>query len=272
MLSEYRKNYEQLASQIPNWIKISKSELCFKYLKYKKENNPLCEVYLAAVIAKFLKRAESEYYNQSYQVISEEEYYDLIIESVMRMLSKKSWENKDSKLYGNVDAPEIAINTNIKSNKINLYVFLQRDKRKLNNNILSLDTLEENSSDGYFLPYNDEDISIDLYINQLVVDYFNHKEYANAFIIDSIMNKNIFIHKNNNIEFSPGKLKTCLKNIDDQYCKIFSNQYNLNLNEVKHSIKYVKELSNSKLNTTIQRLFKNLKNNKELYSLTHNAY
>ena len=98
MLSEYRKNYEQFASQLHDWKKLSKSELCFKYLEYKEDNNPLYEVYLAAVIAKFLKKAEVDYYNQTYKIISEEQYYDIIIESITRMWKNVKSENRNRQI------------------------------------------------------------------------------------------------------------------------------------------------------------------------------
>ena len=65
MLSEYRKYYEQIASQVPTWTKMSKSELCLNYVNYKKE------CYLAGLIAKYLKKAEIDYNSQYYKTIIE---------------------------------------------------------------------------------------------------------------------------------------------------------------------------------------------------------
>lgn len=272
MLSEYRKSYEILASQIPGWKYLSKSDLCYKYIEYENSDNMLANYYLAGLLAKYMKKAESEYHNQVYKYISEDDYYDLIIQSVLYVIDKRVWENKNSKLYKNKDGPEIAINQSLKTSKINMYIFMQRDKRKLNINSVSLDSLEETTSDGFFIPYHDADISTDLYIGSLIKDYFNKKQYLNAFLLDSIMNKNVFVDKNNQVEFNLGKLKSSIKNIDKDYCKIFSQRYQLKTVEVENAISYFNNINYSKLDSVIKKLFNNLRKDKELLSILYDVY
>lgn len=272
MLSEFRKSYEYVANQIPNWNQLSKSELCYRYVDLKDHNDSKADIYLSGLIAKFLKKAEVDYNLQPYKVITEENYYDLVVESIMYVLDKRIWDNPDSKLYHKSDSPEIAINMCLKSNKVNLYVYLQRDKRKLNQGIISLDGIQENASEGYFIPYEDEDISAELYIKNLVKDYFQHKNYLDAFILDAVFNRDVFSDKNNTVEFNQAKLRSAIKSIDESYCKFFSRYYNIDLQEVKDSLKYVVNLTYTKLDTSINKLFKVLRNDKQLSLILHDAY
>lgn len=272
MLSEYRKYYEQTASLVPAWVHMSKSELCLNYIKYKEEKNSIAECYLAGLIAKYLKKAEAEYNSQYYKVISEDQYYNLITESILYVLDKQVWKDENSKLYNKESAPEIAINTNFKTSKINLFIYLQRDKRKLNNTALSLDTLEENSSDGYFIPAEDRDISTDMCIDSFVKKYFSNKEYINAYSLDLIINNDVF---NNGIAnkgaLSITKVRNILTSLDYKYCKSFSDKYKVNFQEVKESIKYIEKTSNSSIDTLIRKLVKTLRRNKEFSDIVHNA-
>jgi len=272
MLSECRSNYENLANYIPGWLKISKSELCFSYIRLKEQGDPSAEYYLSALIAKYLRKMEIEYNSQYYKNISEDDYYNMLIECILFVVRSKAWEDENSSLYKNENAPEIAINTCIKNSVVNQYIYLQRDKRKSNNGALSLNLLEENSSEGYFIPYNDEDISADLYVKELIKSYFNDKEYLNAFVLDAILNKNVFVDGKDGVRFSLSKLKTSIRNINKSYCKVFSNNYEISLKEVEDSLKYCQGISHTRLDTSIQRFFKILKRDKELSMLVHNAY
>lgn len=246
---------------------MSKSELCLNYVNYKKE------CYLAGLIAKYLKKAEIDYNSQYYKTLSEDQYYDLIIESILYVLDKKIWKDKNSKLYNKENAPEIAINTTLKSARINLFVYMQRDKRKLNSNVLSLDELEENSSDGYFLPAKDKDISTNLYVYDIIKKYFNNKEYLNAYSLDLIMNNDVFSNKvSNGSMISITKVRTILTSLDYKYCKIFSDRYKVNLKETQESIKSIEKTPNSGIETSIRKLLKTLRKDKDLSLFLHNAY
>lgn len=272
LLSTYRKNYEQMASYIKDWDKLSKSDLCYNYLKYKENDNFLADCYLSGLISKYLKKMEIEYNKQQIKIISEEDYYNMVIESILYVLDKKIWDNSNSSLYKDSSAPEIAINTNLKSNIINFYIYLQRDKRKLNSGILSLDLLEENSSDGYYAQCTDEDVSTKIYLEKLIKQQFDDKEYIGAFTLDIMLNNNVFTDRKDEVVFSNSKLKHFIKEMDYDYCVRFSEKYKISLKDVLGSLKYIKNIGPSNLDKYIQKLFKILRKDKELSLFLHNAY
>lgn len=228
-------------------------------------------MYLAAIIYKVLNRATTYYSKQYFKLLSEEDCYDVIIQSILYVLDKKVWENPSSSLYGNKQAPEIAINMKIKSSFMNECCAKNRQKRKVNIESLSLDSLEEESPDGYFLPYYDKDVITNLYIKNLVKKYFGNKDYLNAFILDGIVNNNSFTKVEGNQKFCVGKLHSSIDKIDKAYCKSFSENYEISCNDVEDSLQYIKNISVSSFNKTLRRLFKVLRKDEDLYLLLKNA-
>jgi len=172
-------------------------------------------------------------------------------------------------LYNKDNAPEIAINTCLKCAKVNLYVFSQRDKRKANTTALSLDMLEENSSDGYYLPDSKQARLLDTTLYDLIQTYFLRKQYLTAFILDLILNDNVFSISKNGAEFSIKKLKQRLMSLDKDYCKGFAITYGISCSSIENAIKYIQP---NGLDRNIDRVLTTLKHNKELYGWLHNAY
>ena len=100
MLSEYKQLYEQKANQLGKWRNLSKSDLCYLYLQCKDKDKS--EMYLAAIVYKVLNRAITYYSKQYFKLLSEEDCYDVIIQSILYVLDKKVWENPSSSLYGSI--------------------------------------------------------------------------------------------------------------------------------------------------------------------------
>ena len=270
MLPEYIQIYEEQAKKISGWKKLSISDICFKYIENKSDEN-LSNSYISIILYRYLKKAYYEYNAQTIKVLSEEDFYDLILDVLHYVMEKKIWLDENSKLFGNKDAPEIAINMALKTAKINLYIYKQRDRRKLNQNILSLQELEEKSADGFFIPYNDKDISLRLYIENLVNKYFKKKEYEKAFILDSIVSNNVFIRKSDGYNFSLGKVRSSLHKLDNISCDIFSKEYNIDLIEVLKSKNYVVKVNDKKIDKITKNLLNELKQDKELLVLLRNV-
>ena len=160
----------------------------------------------------------------------------------------------------------------MKTQLMNAKCAKNRYKRKLNNELLSLDALEEESSDGYFIPIEDKSVDFSIYFKDVVRQYFLKEEYLQAFVLDSIVNNNSFTKTTEKQKFSFGKLKSSILNISDDYCKIFSNEYNLDPKDVKVSLMKVKNMNSSTIDISIRRFFKILKRDKDFSLMVHNAY
>lgn len=259
MLDEYKQNYEQIANCLPNWKNISKSELCRQYCKCVDTNDPKSELYLAAIIYRFWNLLTRDYYNQQIKLADEYDCYNWFIESILYVLEKRVWEDKNSTLYKDINGPEKAIATVMNSQKINYFVANKRDKRRIDNESLSLDQLMEDSSDGYYIPYFDENNIFDEYLKAKIKKCFEEKKYFMAFGLDIIVNGDVYERTEEsdtyNISFSKKKFKHLLGMIDEDYCLYFSNRYDIDKQSVIENSNYVKNIYTYDVYDSLRRMF-----------------
>ena len=240
MLNEYKQLYKDNAdSVLPNWKSIDRNDLCRQYVQNK---DILSDVeknaYISAIIYKFWNLISFTYNKQegSLIVLSYEDCYELLMESILYVLEKAVWNNKDSSLYNDKKAPEKAISIRMKSISGNeKYLSLFTDKKKINNLSYSLDALQDNSSDGYYLKYdinNIDSIYVKDIINKFIYKSISNYEYFRAFIFDIIYNDSSCISDNT---FDIKKLHRICKKLDNDYLIYFFNQYKNFLKAVSFS-------------------------------------
>ena len=132
---------------------------------------------------------------------------------------------------------------------------------------LSMDKLVEDSGDSK-LPYCDDvnDLHNYLDIKNLIISEFKDKNYMSSFIIDGIINapvidltreKDGFVYS----EFNKKKLSKHLRHIDDRYCNIFSQMYNLPLDEVTYARDCCVDLSSTRIYTLLKNTLHKLSKN-----------
>lgn len=150
--------------------------------------------------------------------------------------------------------------------KLNHWTASTRYKRKLDTESLSLDEISENASEDFYIPYNDQYSFFDDYIITLVRNFFKRRDYFPAFMIDLILNANVFDKDTeaNNVVFNIKRLKHFMLNIDEDYCKIFSEYYNLSYNSVVRASYYVKSMKSDYILSKIFELKRILQKDKEL--------
>lgn len=267
MLDEYKNIYRKQASFIDGWEDISRSELCRKYIE-NVDNKDLAESYLSAIIYKFWNVAEHNYFTQSAQKIATpQDCYDWNIEGILYALKKHVWDNPDNELYNDPNGPEKALNVTIYSQKLNFYNSLKTYKRQINSSLYSLEKLQEDASDSYYLPYNEDYNFTDSYMYKKVKEYFDKKLYLEAFVIDAILNHDMFVLTEDRCEvFNRFKLTKHLHHLDDNFCKYFSKFYKIPIAKVKKATTYIVDVSTDSLNLKINNLFKNILRDKEFYS------
>lgn len=266
MLDEYKKSYEELASFIEDWKKKSSQELCQLYIDNLDTDKYKAECYLSALICKYWYIISRTYYAQRVKIASPETVYDWFIEGLYNAVRHHVWTNPDNSLYKDNNAVEKAISVCIYSAKLNYFQSLEYDKRKVGKFSLSLEELQENSSDDYYLPYNDKSPYMEMYMYNKVKNLFANYDYFSAFLLDAIVNSDVFIKENEHdcYSLSSRKLIKNLRNIDDRYIKIFSNLYDLNEDEVRKATQFIKNLSSDRMIRNVNNLLFVLKHDKEL--------
>lgn len=269
MLKEYKQACYDNASFIDGWKNIDKNELCRKYVAEKEAGNDwVADNYLSAIIYKFWNVTEHNYHSQPYKKATEGDCIDWTITGILKALTQHIWDDPTNVLYGDPKGPEKAINTCIYSTKINFYQKIQHQKEKISYEYLSLEQLMEDTSDSYYLPYKDRDTATENYVIGVIKESFNKKEYLKAFVLDSILNFDVFdTISEDNVKytvFSDKKLRKQLRDMDGKYCKQFASRYGLDLQSVLNSIHYVTDLDYSRMFVRVNNLLKSLKHDKGL--------
>ena len=268
MLDEYKKSYEECASIIKDWKKLSALELCSKYIDTKDNNSDLSESYLSAIILKYWHIISRTYFSQKVKIATEEDVYNWFIEGILAAVNTHCWTDPKNSLYQDELGPEKAISVCIYSAKLNFFEALNYDKRKIHKFSYSLDELEENSSDGYYFPYHDKTPYMEMYMYKKIRSLFEQYNYFTAFLLDAIVNVDVF---SKNIDgsgdvyrLSDRKLIKHLRNIDNRYIQIFSNTYDLDKKEIKQGADFIKNLDSNRMHKNIVNLLFVLKHDKEL--------
>ena len=268
MIKEYKDACFQNASLIPNWKQIDKNELCRLYVDAKKSDDSLADSYLSAILYKFWNVTEHNFHSQKYKVADEGECIDWTITGVLYALNHHVWDDPDNVLYEDEKGPEKAINTCIYSTKVNFYQRIKHQKEKLSYESLSLEQLMENASDSYYIPTYDKDNTLDNHMIDVIREAFYKKEYAKAFILDEILNDDVFerVIDGEKIysQFSDKKLRKQLRKLDSNFCKRFSDRYDVDFSEVANSIHYVTDLDYSKLFIKVKKSLKDMQRDKHL--------
>lgn len=216
-------------------------------------------LYISILILKSWKILQSIYYKNNNANLSEEDCYEIFLETLDYVCTQSVWLNKDSTLYNDKDAFLKAMNTTIQCRKKNFINAKFRQKRFANYDTISLDVITDEYSDGYFTPYLPEYNFEEDEISNQIIRYFKSKDYITAFLLDSVINFNIFDDDNGMLDVR--KLRKHLRHLDDNFCAYFSIKYGLKENEVLYSRKYFSNIPQSKLDKKLYNAFTNLKNN-----------
>lgn len=174
------------------------------------------------------------YYVGNNAKLSCEECYDIFIQTFQYVIENHVWDNPNSTLYKDENAFMKAMAVTIQCRKKNYIESKFKQKRIINNNIISLDSLYDDYVDGYFTQTEEPEYNISDYIlEEKIHYYFINKCYLTAFILDGILYNNVY-DEHNNLDLR--KLRKYLRNINDDFCKYFSYKYNLVFDEVKNSL------------------------------------
>ena len=266
MLDEYKASYEECANLISNWKSLSINDLANKYVYYQEINNLMADSYLSAIICRYWKVINKSYYKQIIIIATPEDVYEWVLEGIMKALTNHVWLDPKNSLYNDPLGADKAIKVCIGSARINFFNAVNYTKRKINKYTMSLDELEENSPDGYYLPSSKEPEFFTTYIYTKVKSFFDDYNYFSAFLLDSLINADVFsdLSGKNFHELSFRKLIKHLRNLDDHYCKIFSDTYDIDFLKVDKAANFIKNLSRDRMIRNIYNLLFLLKKDKDL--------
>jgi len=267
MFNDNKKLFENCANIIPNWKDISKNELCNKYIEYEHTNKNMSEAYLSAIICNYWNSID-KLYLMSTTSATPEDCYEWLINSILYALKHRKWLDKDNKLYGDPNGPDKVINRCLKCNRLNSYVASNRQKRKLNYTVESIERLEENKTDQYLPNYEFKDNDIYDLTYDMVKEAFDKKDYFVAFMIDMIVNSDTFdsFEEEDGLytQFNEKKLVKNLHYIGMDYCIYFASRFKITLSSVTKALSYISPLSTTQIHAKVKKSLKKLQRDKNL--------
>lgn len=268
MLNEYREQCRISANHLAGWENISKNDLCRLYIK--EENNPeITNACFSALLVKYWPLIP-KYHSQSSNVASPEDCYEWLVASITYALKHRKWEDPNSSIYNDPNGPDKVINRYMKCARLTFYQFINRQKRKEDFGTISLESLMEALNDNNPELEDDTpvDYSLSLDLKQYIKQIFNRKDYFLAFMLDCMLHEPIFEHKDpeNPISksFNVKKLAKYLRQLDETYCKIFAERYDIDLIDVLKSSKYCNNLNSTKIYNKIEYNLHKLKHDQFL--------
>lgn len=267
MLDEYKQLYIENADLVPGWRDLSKSELANLYIE--NEGTPLANSYFSALMCKYWNLIGSYYHKQRVKIATETDCYDWLIEGITKALDKRVWKDPNNALYTDKIGAEKAMTVCISSTRLTFYQYTQHDKRSLNYTLLSLDALEENYSDGFFIPYEDEYENLQSYLKEIIIKYFNVKDYFVCFMVDALFNADILVDKTGKLDYNININKFCkyIENMDEKRLADFAKENDLDKQAVLNAFSYIQNMPHYRLHYNINRVSNLLKHNDILKSL-----
>lgn len=263
MIETYKDSCRETANKIPGWQEKSKNELC--RLCVENESNPeLYNAYFAAVMYSYMGTI-AKYYQTNKALLTEETCIEWLEDAVTYALSHRRWEDPDSSIYNDPNGPDKVINRILKCTRANLYQYVNRKKRKDFYWMKSLDAISElvNDNSVELMDKTDFTKELELDLKSFVRMTFYEKDYFMAYMIDCIMNENVFVFDRETQEniFSIKKLSRKLCQVGEEYCERFSEEYGIPLDVVLGTLKYFCNLNSGKLVYKIEYNLQKLRHN-----------
>ena len=247
-----------------DWRKCDKNLLFNKYVEVESVNKALAGAYISAILVRY-------WYTIGHNVLrgsgkcSEEECYNWLVDALMYTLEHKAWLDPSKTVYGDKNGPDKCLNIKLECTRKVFYLYSNSQKRKKDfSDNISLEGLIEVCGDCELA--SDEHLDIDAKVNplvsELVVDEFIHKNYMASFIIDGVVNGDVFDvsqdEKGVYSQFNKRKLNRYLNSIDVSYSDIFAKKYKLPRQDVEDAILTCKTLSRARIQSIIANTFSKL--------------
>ena len=243
MLEDNKRLYEEVANAIlTDWKSQNKNDLIRKAVEVGK-NSYLYDGYISAIMYKYWNKIDSYYYRCKF-VTTPEDIHTWLASSVLYAIEHHAWDDPEKGIYNDPNGPDKVVNRSMECRRLTFYQQLNRYNRKINSDVLSLDSLTEDYKD-YIMP--SENKSVDIEYHDMVSRYFESGEVVVSFILDAIMYEDIF---SDTLEVK--KLYAHLRKFDEVDSQIFAARYGLALDKVVEAITDLQSMSVMKFKKTVE--------------------
>ena len=246
MLKDYREVYLHAVSVLPDHKKLSQIELAEKF----NEGGPLKDAYLAAIVLRYWNIIKKLVY-KDYGLYDPKEAYDWFMDALLYILRDQPWKDEKSSVYGDPKGLEKTLNICVKCSRANWFQASNRQKRKINHGLSSLESLAEDYNDAYMPKDLTVDEDTDSGYKFLVIEYFNKQQYLLALLIDVIVN-DLNLDKCVDHKSLILNIKRSIVSLPDDYSTTFARNYELDPSQVEKSFSYIYNMSDLKLKQGIE--------------------
>ena len=264
MLERYKSTCKEYANRVEGWESLDKNELCRLCIKHE-DDEELYNAYFAAVLYNYCGTI-GKYFQSCGGLVTVEQCADWVEDAIIYALKHRKWEDPSSSIYNDPNGPDKVINRIMKCTRANLYQYTNRKKRKDSFNMKSLDAITEAVHDNSMELIDREDHlgKLNLDIKAYIKESFDEKDYFRAYMIDCIINDNVFnyIKETGTYEFDTKKLSRRICAINEDYCKRFAREYDIPEEQVIKTLIYFRNINSNKLLYKIDTYIKRLKHDK----------
>lgn len=217
------------------------------------------QAYMSAILCKYWYLIKT-YKEIDKQFATEEDIYEWMCDALMYTLKNHKWDDSPEKYKEN--APASIFSTVFKCTRITAYQSSNRHKRKINPTTSSIEKIYDDYNVEPFYREDSDDLINNVLSNYhiftVVKHFFNKHKFLHAFVIDNIVNGDVFGKVESGIYLNTQKLRQSLNKMDEQYAKTFSEIYDIPLKDVTDATKTIVGMSNKKLNNDILLTLKEL--------------
>lgn len=260
LLDEYKELYRQKADSLNiDWKKMSKNELCFQYIAH--ENTTYADAFLSAIMCRYWSSIQ-KMHGTCGGLVNEFDVYEWLTDAVLYALKHRKWEDPESPLYGDPNAPDKVINRAFKCSKLTYFQQLNRFNRKLNIGLASIEALQESMNDASMPFYNTENVQFRG--KEFVKSKFNSGEYFDAIMVFHILYSDVFEIIEGERKFSLKRLTKAIKSYNSKDVTMMSSLFDLSEEECEFAMSRLSKNSLSKLETLCKNSLDKLSKTKEL--------
>lgn len=251
MINETYDILKSCASTIDGWEKMTKSQLLRECIKHP-ENSLEYQAYMSAILCKYWYLIKT-YKEIDKQFASEEDIFGWISDALMYTLKNHKWD--DSPEHYQENEPASHFMTVFRCTRITAYQSSNRNKRKINATLSSVDKISDEYNVEPFYREEADDLinkSISNYhITTIVKHQIEKHKYLSAFIIDHIVNENVFGKVEDGIYLDINKLNLSLRKMDQIYAESFAETYEENREDIIRAVGEITEMSPKKIKSGI---------------------
>lgn len=286
MIQEMLGSYIRSAEGLGDYKSMTKTELANGYCDADDAHDEVKKnQYFSALMVRYWFKVYDFSRNSEFTRLELEDYASWVSEALAIGLKYRRWRDPSHPLSKDPDAPDKVFNRALFSTRKRWFMYLNKNKRKINFVADSIERQIEIFEDAAdVLTEHVTDIGVKSASYSIVQTYINNDKLLEALIIDAIAHQDTFNQKLNGIkkvqdgegthevrqyshELNGRKIIKLLNEMDRGYIEYLESTYRINKDKLTNLIVEISKIPNFKLYKYIESTISSMRNNKALIEL-----